>query len=61
VKQLDDDLAFNEEAPKFIHLNFRIDKGNGLHSVECPLSANQQVVELEDAYEISATVQVLVI
>ena len=26
------------------------------HIVECPLSADQQVVELEDGYEISATV-----
>jgi predicted DNA-binding transcriptional regulator YafY len=56
LKQLDDDLVFSEESPKFIRLSFRIDKGNGLHIVECPLSADQQVVVLDDGYEISATV-----
>ncbi len=57
LKQLDDDLVFGEEEAKYIRLSFRIDKGNGLHIVECPLSADQQVVELADGYEITATVQ----
>lgn len=39
-----------------IRLSFRIDRSNGLHIVECPLSADQQVVVLEDGYEITATV-----
>ena len=29
---------------------------NALHIVECPLSADQEVVELDNAYEIMATV-----
>ena len=37
-------------------MSFRIEKGAGLHVVECPLSLDQQVVELDDAYEITATV-----
>ena len=37
-------------------MSFRIEKAAGLHVVECPLSADQKVVELEDAYEITATV-----
>ena len=57
LQQLNDDLVFGEEEAKYIRLSFRIDKGNGLHIVECPLSADQQVVELEDGYEITATVQ----
>lgn len=56
LQQLNDDLVFSEEAPKTIRLSFRIDKSNGLHIVECPLSADQQVVVLEDGYEITATV-----
>ncbi len=56
LQQLNDDLVFSEEAPKTIRLSFRIDKNNGLHIVECPLSADQQVVVLEDGYEITATV-----
>ena len=41
---------------KLIRLSFRIEKEAGLHIVECPLSADQQVVELDDAYEVTATV-----
>jgi len=47
---------FGEDDAEYVRLSFRIDKGNGLHIVECPLSADQQVVELEDGYEITATV-----
>jgi protein phosphatase len=37
-------------------LRFRIEKDAGLHVVECPLSLDQKVVELDDVYEITATV-----
>jgi len=40
---------------KCIKLTFRIDKKAGFHLLESPLSEDQQVKELEDAYEISAT------
>lgn len=56
LSQLNDDLVFREEAPQTIRLSFWVDKSNGLHIVECPLSKDQQVVELEDGYEITATV-----
>jgi predicted DNA-binding transcriptional regulator YafY len=39
-----------------IRLSFRIEKAAGLHIVECPLSQDQTVVELEDEYQITATV-----
>ena len=57
------DLKLFDEAGRFgygdgtkIRLSFRIEKGDGLHVVECPLSHDQKVVELDDAYEITATV-----
>jgi predicted DNA-binding transcriptional regulator YafY len=56
LKQFDDDGRFGYGDGTQISLSFRIDKEAGLHIVECPLSADQQVVELEDAYEITATV-----
>ncbi|ABM36712.1 helix-turn-helix transcriptional regulator [Polaromonas naphthalenivorans] len=56
LKQFDDDGRFGYGDGTKIRLSFRIEKGAGLHIVECPLSTNQQVVELEDAYEITATV-----
>jgi len=59
----DFDLKIFDDAGRFgygdgtqVRLSFRIQKGAGLHIVECPLSADQQVVELDDAYEITATV-----
>lgn len=55
-KQFDDDGRFGYGDGTQIRLSFRIEKGAGLHVVECPLSADQQVIELDDAYEISATV-----
>ena len=39
-----------------IRLSFRIEKKAGLHLLESPLSADQQVVELDHAYDITATV-----
>ena len=56
LKQFDDDGRFGYGDGTQIRLSFRIDKEAGLHVVECPLSADQQVVELDDAYEITATV-----
>ena len=56
LKQFDDDGRFGYGDGTQIRLSFRIEKGAGLHIVECPLSADQQVVELDDAYEITATV-----
>jgi predicted DNA-binding transcriptional regulator YafY len=56
LKQFDDDGRFGYGDGKLIRLSFRIDKEAGLHIVECPLSVDQQVVELDDAYEITATV-----
>ena len=43
-------------ANKRIKLNFRIDKEAGFHLLESPLSEDQQVREIEGAYEITATV-----
>ena len=56
LKQFDDDGRFGYGDGTQILLSFRIEKDAGLHIVECPLSADQQVVELDDAYEITATV-----
>jgi hypothetical protein len=54
--QVNEDLSFSDGPTKMVRLSFTIDKANGLHMVECPLSKDQLVVELEDGYEISATV-----
>lgn len=56
LKQYDDDGRFGYGEGKRIQLSFRIDKEAGLHLLESPLSLDQQVVELEDAYDITATV-----
>lgn len=56
LKRFDDDGRFGYGDGTKIRLSFKIEKGAGLHIVECPLSADQQVVELDDAYEITATV-----
>ena len=56
LKQFDDNGRFGYGDGTKIRLSFRIEKEAGLHIVECPLSLDQQVVELEDAYEITATV-----
>lgn len=39
-----------------IRLIFQITQSAGLHVLECPLSLDQQVVELESGYAITATV-----
>ena len=56
LKRFDDDGRFGYGDGLKIRLSFRITKEAGLHVVECPLSADQQVVELDDTYEITATV-----
>jgi len=56
LKQFDDDGRFGYGDGSKVKLSFRIEKAAGLHVVECPLSADQVVVELDDEYEITATV-----
>jgi predicted DNA-binding transcriptional regulator YafY len=56
LKQYDDDGRFGYGDGERIRLSFHIEKEAGLHLLESPLSANQQVVELESSYEIMATV-----
>lgn len=56
LKQYDDDGRFGYGEGEHVRLTFRIDKEAGLHLLESPLSADQQMVELDDAYEITATV-----
>ncbi len=55
LQQFDDNGRFGFGDGTKIRLSFQIDKDAGLHVLECPLSEDQQVVELEDAYEITAT------
>ena len=56
LKKFDEDGRFGYGDGNKILLSFRIEKEAGLHVLECPLSADQKVVELDDAYEITATV-----
>jgi predicted DNA-binding transcriptional regulator YafY len=56
LKQFDDAGRFGYGDGKQIRLSFRIEKEAGLHIVECPLSVDQQVVELDNAYAITTTV-----
>ncbi len=56
LKKFDEDGRFGYGDGSKIRLSFRIEKGAGLHVVECPLSDDQRVVELDDSYEITATV-----
>jgi len=56
LRQYDDDGRFGFGEGERIKLTFRIDKDVGRHLLESPLSVDQQVVELEEAYEITATV-----
>lgn len=56
-KRYDDDGRFGFGEGKRIRLSFRIERGAGLHLLETPLSADQQVVEHKDGQlEITATV-----
>lgn len=56
LKRYDDDGRFGYGEGKHIRLRFRIEREAGFHLLESPLSADQAVVELDDAYEITATV-----
>ena len=56
LKQFDDNGRFGFGDGTKIRLSFLIEKDAGLHIVECPLSLDQVVVELDDPYDITATV-----
>jgi len=57
LKQFDDDGRFGFGNGQRIRLTFRITKNAGLHLTESPLSADQQVVEVNDKQlEITANV-----
>lgn len=56
LKQYDDDGRFGYGDGKRVKLSFRIEKEAGLHLLESPLSADQQVKVLESDYDITATV-----
>lgn len=56
LQKYDDDGRFGFGEGKKICLSFKIDKSAGFHLLESPLSADQQVKELEHKYEITATV-----
>lgn len=56
LQKYDDDGRFGFGEGERIKICFRIDKGAGSHLLESPLSADQQVVELDGSYEITATV-----
>lgn len=57
LKKYDDDGRFGFGEGERVQLTFRIDRDNGLHLLESPLSSDQQVVELDDGQlGITATV-----
>ena len=56
LKRYDDDGRFGYGEGKHVRLRFRIEKEAGFHLLESRLSPDQQVVELDDAYDITATV-----
>lgn len=56
LEKYDNDGRFGYGVGNRIKLTFRIAKEAGYHLLESPLSADQQVQELGDDYEISATV-----
>jgi predicted DNA-binding transcriptional regulator YafY len=56
LKQYDDDGRFGYGDGKLIQLSFSIEKEAGYHLLESPLSEDQQVIELDNAYQIMATV-----
>ena len=56
LKKYDDDGRFGFGAGKLIRLRFLIDKKAGHHLLESRLSLDQEVKEIDDKYEISATV-----
>lgn len=56
LRQYDDDGRFGFGDGQLIRLQFRIEKSAGLHLLESPLSKDQTVNELDETYEITATV-----
>ena len=56
LESADDDGRFGYGNGKKIKLAFRIEKDAGLHLLESPLSEDQQVVEEDETYWITATV-----
>lgn len=56
LARYDDDGRFGFGEGKKVRLSFAITKDAGLQLLECPLSADQQVKEVGDRYEITATV-----
>lgn len=56
LKKYDDDGRFGFGEGERIKITFRINKAAGYHLLESPLSTDQQLVELNDDYEITATV-----
>ena len=56
LKKYDDDGRFGFGEGERIRLMFRILKLNGFHLLESPLSKDQEVRELDEEYEITATV-----
>ena len=56
LQKYDDDGRFGFGEGRTVRLSFRITKGAGQHLLETPLSEDQQVKELAEQYEITATV-----
>ena len=56
LEKFDNDGQFGFGEGIRIRLTFRIQKEYGYHIVESPLSTDQQVTEIGDQFEISATV-----
>jgi predicted DNA-binding transcriptional regulator YafY len=56
LRRYDDDGRFGFGEGNRIKLSFQIAKNTGLHLVESPLSTDQKVKELDDDFEITATV-----
>ena len=56
LKKYDNDGRFGFGEGQRIRLTFRIAKPNGFHLLESPLSEDQSVTELDEEYEITATV-----
>ena len=55
LRKFDNDGGFGFGNGKHVRVSFLIDKNAGLHLLESPLSQDQQVIELEDQYQITAT------
>lgn len=56
LEQYDNDGRFGYGNGERVLLKFRIEKATGYHLLESPLSEDQQVQEIGNEYEISATV-----